>query len=57
MDRERPFRGARRQRGQSLTEVAVLCAVLVPIFLLIPILAKYIHARQATQQAARAIAW
>jgi hypothetical protein len=24
----------------------VLCAVLVPIFLLIPILAKYIHARQ-----------
>ncbi|MGF6418597.1 hypothetical protein ABH900_002080 [Stenotrophomonas sp. AN71] len=57
MDRERPFRSSRQQRGQSLTEVAVLCAVLVPIFLLIPILAKYIHARQATQQAARAIAW
>lgn len=53
-----PHQGYRRlQRGQSLTEVAVLCAVLVPLFLLVPILAKYIHARQATQQAARAIAW
>lgn len=50
-----PF--ASPQRGQSLTEVAVLCAVLVPLFLLIPVLAKYIHARQATQQAARSIAW
>lgn len=47
----------RLQQGQSLTEVAVLCAVLVPLFLLIPILAKYIHARQATQQAARSVAW
>jgi len=46
-----------RQLGQSLTEVAVLCAVLVPLFLLIPILAKYIHARQAVQQAARSVAW
>lgn len=46
-----------RQDGQSLTEAAVLCAVLVPLFLLIPIVGKYIHLRQATQQAARAAAW
>jgi len=46
-----------RQDGQSLTEAAVLCAVLVPLFLLIPIMGKYIHLRQATQQAARAAAW
>lgn len=57
MDRERHRISLHLQRGQSLTEVAVLCAVLVPIFLLVPILAKYIHARQVTQQAARAIAW
>jgi len=57
MDRECHFTPRRLQRGQSLTELAVLCAVLVPIFLLVPILAKYVHARQVTQQAARAIAW
>jgi hypothetical protein len=52
-----PLHCERTQRGQSLTEVAVLCAVLVPLFLLVPIVAKYIHARQATQQAARSVAW
>ncbi|WP_245979011.1 TadE family protein [Solilutibacter pythonis] len=43
--------------GQALTEMAVVCAVLVPLFLLIPILGKYIHMRQMTQQAARNAAW
>lgn len=55
--RIRPFAGMARQRGQSLMEVAVLCAVLVPLFLLVPILGKYIHIRQTTHQAARAAAW
>ena len=46
-----------RQRGQSLVEFAVLAAVLVPLFLLIPIMGKYIHVRQMSHQAARAAAW
>lgn len=46
-----------RQRGQALTELVVLAAVLVPLFLLVPVLAKYIHLRHANQQAARAAAW
>ena len=45
------------QSGQALTELAILSAVLVPLFLLIPVLAKYAHLRQATQQAARNAAW
>lgn len=45
------------QAGQALTEMAVLAAVLVPLFLLVPMLAKYIHTKQVTQQAARAAAW
>jgi len=45
------------QAGQALTEMAILCAVLVPLFLLIPILAKYAHIGQATKQAARSAAW
>ena len=53
----RPRPAIHRQRGQALTEMAVLAAVLVPLFLLIPMLAKYAHLRQATQQAARAAAW
>lgn len=48
---------ARLQRGQAMVEMAVLAAVLVPLFLLIPMLAKYAHVRQATQQAARGAAW
>ncbi len=47
----------RHQRGQSMVEMAVLCLVLVPLFLLIPILGKYIHIRQQSQQATRAAAW
>lgn len=52
-----PQFGPRRQRGQALTELVVLAAVLVPLFLLVPVLAKYIHLRHANQQAARAAAW
>lgn len=47
----------RRQQGQSLVEMAVMSALLVPLFLLIPILGKYAHIRQAAQQAARNAAW
>ncbi len=47
----------RLQRGQSMMEMVVLCLVLVPLFLLIPILGKYIHIRQLTQQATRSAAW
>ena len=50
-------RGRSAQYGQSLVEMAVLCALLVPMFLLVPLLGKYIHIRQATQQAARAAVW
>lgn len=51
-------KGARnRQRGQAMVEVAVLAAVLVPLFLLVPTLAKYFHAKQMAQQAARTAAW
>ena len=47
----------RLQHGQSMVEMIVLCLVLVPLFLLIPILGKYIHIKQTAQQATRAAAW
>lgn len=47
----------RRQRGQAMVEFAVAAAVLVPLLLLVPVLAKYVHTRQTVQQAARAAAW
>lgn len=47
----------RLQRGQALAEMAVLAAVLVPIFLLIPMLGKYTYLKYRTHQAARAAAW
>lgn len=50
----RPRRG---MRGQALTELAIAAAVIVPLFLLLPIIAKYGHARQMAQQAARNAAW
>ncbi|MBB1088708.1 hypothetical protein H4F99_09420 [Lysobacter sp. SG-8] len=37
--------------------MAILAVVLVPLFLLIPMLAKYAHMRQVAQQATRAAAW
>ena len=52
------YRACRRtQRGQSLTEVAVMAAVLVPLFLLVPVLAKYVHLQHKGEQMARSAAW
>lgn len=47
----------RAQRGQALTEMAILAIVLVPLFLLVPTLAKFIHVKITSQQAARTAAW
>lgn len=47
----------RSMRGQALSELAVMAAVLVPLFLLIPVVAKYGHIKQMAQQAARNAAW
>ncbi|MBB1061988.1 TadE/TadG family type IV pilus assembly protein [Marilutibacter spongiae] len=49
--------GPRLQRGQALAELAILAVLLVPLFLLIPMLGKYAHTRQVAQQAARAAVW
>lgn len=49
--------GPASQRGQALTEMAILSVILVPLLLLIPLLGKYAHLQQNTQQAARAAAW
>lgn len=49
--------GPARQHGQALTEMAILSVVLIPLLLLIPLLGKYAHIQQNTQQAARAAAW
>ena len=48
---------SRQQRGQSLTEVVIACAVMVPMLLLVPILGKYAWMRHTAQQASRAAAW
>ena len=45
------------QSGQSLVELVVLAVVLVPLFLLIPMLGKYVDVRQTSLQAARYAAW
>lgn len=50
-------RSPRHVRGQALTELAVCAAVLVPLFLLVPVVAKFGHANQMAQQAARNAAW
>lgn len=52
-----PYRSGRHARGQALTELAVCAAVLVPLFLLVPVVAKFSHANQMAQQAARNAAW
>lgn len=46
-----------QMQGQALVELAVAAAVLVPLFLLIPIVAKFGHIKQMAQQAARNAAW
>ena len=48
---------ARLQSGQALAEMAILAAVLIPLFILVSTFGKYIYMKQATQQAARAAAW
>ncbi|MHB1057456.1 MAG: TadE/TadG family type IV pilus assembly protein [Rhodanobacter sp.] len=52
-----PCGSARRQRGQSLVEMAVACIVLVPLVAGVMLLGQYIHIRQQTQAAARQAAW
>lgn len=47
-----------RCRGQAMTEFVVSAAfVLVPLFIIIPIIGKYIDVKHATVQAARYEAW
>ena len=47
-----------RSAGQAMTELLIAATfVLVPLFLLIPLLGKYIDIRHATVQAARYEAW
>jgi hypothetical protein len=46
-----------RQRGQSLVEMAISCIALVPLFVGVWFLGKYIHLRQQTQAFARSAAW
>jgi Tfp pilus assembly protein PilV len=48
---------AQAQRGQSMVEVTIACAVMVPLLLLVPILGKYAYMRHTAQQATRAAAW
>jgi hypothetical protein len=48
----------RRQHGQAMIEALIACAlVLVPLFLAIPVLAKYMDIKAYTVQAARYAAW
>lgn len=46
-------RSARTQRGQALTEFLAVALALVPLFLLIPVVAKYQDISHATQAASR----
>ncbi len=52
-----PTTSRSQMQGQALVELAVAAVVLVPLFLLIPIVAKYSHIKQMAQQAARNAAW
>lgn len=45
------------QRGQALTEFLVAAVALVPLFLLVPMIAKYQDIAHATQMAARYVAF
>ncbi|MDX9895166.1 MAG: hypothetical protein RBS34_06965 [Desulfofustis sp.] len=58
MSRDRPQKRAGAQRGQAATECVIIASlVLVPLFLLIPLLGKYIDIKQAAIQQARFEAW
>lgn len=47
-----------QQRGQAITEFNVTAAfVLIPLFIMIPLLGKYIDMKHASVQAARYMAW
>lgn len=43
--------------GQALTELSVSLLILVPLFLLVPLLGKYIDMKHSTVQAARYTSW
>ena len=45
------------QRGQSLVEFLVVCLVLVPLFLAVPLVGKYIDVMQTAEQASRYVAF
>jgi hypothetical protein len=51
------MRLAQRQKGQSLTEFVIVCIILVPLFVLVPLLGKYIDMNHATIKASRYVAW
>ncbi len=47
-----------KQRGQAMTEMLVASAfVLVPLFLIVPLVGKYIDMKQAAVSASRYVAW
>lgn len=47
-----------KQQGQAMTEMLIASAfVLVPLFLIVPIVGKYIDIKQTTISAARYVAW
>ena len=51
-------RNKTKQRGQAMTEFVISATyVLVPLFIAVPLLAKYIDIKQASVQAARYEAW
>jgi hypothetical protein len=45
------------QRGQALTEFVIIALVLIPLFLLVPLIAKYQDIVHATQMASRYLAF
>lgn len=48
---------ARRQHGQALTEFLAISVAMVPLFLLIPVIAKYQDISNSTQMASRYVAF
>ena len=57
MEKAPPRPLLRHQRGQATTEFAVLALVLVPLFIAVPLIGKYIDAMQAAEQASRYVAF
>jgi len=48
---------AGRQSGQAMTELLVACLVLIPLFLVMPLLGNYMDISHTTIQASRYTAW